>query len=317
MTKWIGFACVLGLAASLHTCQPGQSSGPVSDAERQQIDQRVKDYFKKAANLPANLSIKVTDLAPSEVHGLLTAKLEVSNGTNTQRVPFVVSRDGHFLIQGQLTDLTIDPYKAAMDKISLKGQPVRGKADAPITIVEYSDFECPFCSRAYKMLEDQLLKDYGDQVRLVFKNFPLTNIHPWAQNAALAGECALQQSPEAFWKVYDFLFQNQGSLNAANLKEKIDEQAEAAGLDAGRFDSCFDDKKALDAVKADQQEATALGVRSTPTFFINGRKVEGAMPYDTFKKILDQALKPTEAGAKGPDTGSSAQADTGTKGPGE
>jgi len=295
MSEAIGLLGVFGLLAALGGCQPqpAASSGPPTDAERAQIDQRVQTYFRKAANLPANLTIKVIDVTPSHVAGMFEANLEVSNGTDTEKIPFAVSRDAHYIIQGQVTDLTLDPYQAAMQKISLKDAPMRGNPNATVTIVEYSDFQCPFCSRAYKTVEEQVLKEYGDKVRLVYKNFPLSSIHPWADAGALAAACARQQSPEGFWKMYDFLFQHQEDITPDNLKEKAQGAAHDAGMDADKFNACFDNKAAAGAVKADQEEATALGVRSTPTFFVNGRKVEGAIPYETFKDAIDQALKPS------------------------
>src|SRR5262249_34233154 len=163
-------------------CQPAPPSGPPSDADVQQIDQRVQDFFRKSANLPSTVTLKVTEVVPSAAPGLLAATLEASNGTNTQKVPLIVSRDGRFLIQGQLIDLTIDPFQANMEKIALKDAPVRGNPNASVTIVEYSDFQCPFCSRAYHTVEEQVLKEYGDRVRLIYKNFPLS-MHPWAENA--------------------------------------------------------------------------------------------------------------------------------------
>jgi protein-disulfide isomerase len=290
MMKWIGFAARLGLAATLTACQPTATTtppaGPPGEADVKRMEERVRDYFQKTQDLDPKITLKIIEVAPAAIPGLLTANLEASNGTTTQKVPLVLSRDGRFLIQGQLTDLSIDPLKAVMDKISLKDVPMRGNRNAAVTIVEYSDFQCPFCSRAYQMIEDQVMKDYGDKVRLVYKNFPL-DLHPWAEHGALAAACARGQNPEAFWKVYDFLFQNQASITLENLKEKV--QA-IPGLDANAFGVCYDNRAAIDSIRQEQEEAGALGVRSTPTFFINGRKVEGAVPYETFKTMLDQAL---------------------------
>ena len=281
---------VVLLAAGLAACDKVQSTVPPSEAEKRTIDERIQSYFKKVANVPANVTLKVVDLTAAELPGTLKANLEATSGTNTQKVPLLVSRDGRYFIQGQLIDLTVDPFKAAMEKINLKDQPVRGNPDATVTIVEYSDFQCPFCSRAYTTLESQVLKEYGDRVRLVYKNFPLSNIHPWAESAALATACARKQSPAGFWKLYDFFFQNQQALTPENLKEKASGVIKDAGLDVGAFETCFDSKAALDLVKADEVEANALGVRSTPTFFINGRKLDGALPYENFKTAIDQAL---------------------------
>jgi protein-disulfide isomerase len=301
--RWIGFAGLLGVATALNTCQPTPSSapppGPPSEAEVQQIDQRVRDYFQKTANLSPDVILKVTSVAPSAAPGLLVASLEASNGKDTQKVPLVLSRDGRFLVQGELTDLSIDPLKANMDKISLKDQPMRGNPNATVTIVEYSDFQCPFCSRAYATIEDQVLKDYGDRVRLVYKNYPL-EIHPWAERAALASSCARRQSPEAFWQAYDFLFKNQPDLTVDNLRDKV--MQAVPNLDLTAFATCYETHAAIDSVRADQDEAAALGVRSTPTFFINGRKVEGAVPYEQFKNVIDQALGVGKTSAGGSDS---------------
>jgi protein-disulfide isomerase len=281
---------VVLLAAGLAACDTGKSTTPLSDSEKSSIDERIQGYFKKVANVPANVTLKLVDLTPAELPGTLKANLEASNGTNTQKIPLLVSRDGRYFIQGQLVDLSVDPFKSVMEKINLKDQPIRGNPDAKVTIVEYSDFQCPFCSRAYTTLESQVLKEYGDRVRLVYKNFPLSNMHPWAESAALATACARKQNPAGFWKLYDFFFQNQQTLSAENLKEKADGVVKEAGLDVAAFDTCFDNKAALDLVKADEEEGNALGVRSTPTFFINGRKLDGALPYENFKAAIDQAL---------------------------
>jgi protein-disulfide isomerase len=297
MTKSTWLLGVVSVVAVLNACQSPPSAAP-SEADTKQMEQRVREYFTETLTLPPGVTMKLTAIAPAAVPGLLTATLELSKGTQTQSVPLLLSRDGHYMVQGHLTDLTIDPSKAVMEKIALKDLPSRGNPDAPVTIVEYSDFQCPFCGRAYKMLEDQVLKEYAGKVRVVFKNFPLTNMHPWAESAAVAGACARQQSPQAFWKVYDFLFQNQKDITVENLKEKTEGVIRDAGADVGKFDACFDNKATLDAVRADMHEATLLGVHSTPTFFINGRKLEGAVPYDSFKAAIDAALgaSPAKAG---------------------
>jgi protein-disulfide isomerase len=281
---------VVLLAAGLAACEPAKSTAPPSEAEKHTIDERIQEYFKKVANVPADVTLKVVDLTPAELPGMLKANLEASKGSNTQKIPLLVSRDGRYFVQGQLIDLTVDPFKSVMEKINLKDEPMRGNPAAKVTIVEYSDFQCPFCSRAYTTIENQVLKEYSDRVRLVYKNFPLSNIHPWAESAALASACARKQSAAGFWKMYDYFFQNQKDLTPENLKEKAQGVIKDAGLDVAAFDTCFDNKAALDMVKADEAEANALGVRSTPTFFINGRKLDGALPYENFKTAIDQAL---------------------------
>jgi protein-disulfide isomerase len=289
MTKPIGLACIAALAAALSACQPATTSAPPSEADVKQMEQRVQEYFKKTVTLPEGIEMKLIDVAAAKIPGLLTANLQLSKGAQTQNVPLVLSRDGRYFVQGKLIDLTVDPEKAIMEKIALQNAPMRGNPNAAVTIVEFSDFQCPYCGRAYKTLEEQVMKEYGDKVRLVYKNLPLS-IHQWAESGALAAACARQQKPEAFWRMYDFLFENQKDIRLENLKEKAEGVVRDAGLDVGTFDACYDSKAALDVVKADMQEAAAVGVRSTPTFFINGHKLEGAVPYETFKAALDAAL---------------------------
>ena len=134
-----------------------------------------------------------------------------------------------------------------------------------------------------------MLKDYGDKVRFVFKNFPLP-MHPWAQDGAVAAACAFQQGNDKFWPMYNGLFSKQNEITKENLKDRASDVAKDGGLDVARFQECFDGKQSKDAVEADVKEATALGVNSTPTFFINGRKVSGALTPNDFKQAIDKEL---------------------------
>jgi len=269
----------------------GGGGGPTASDET--VSQRVVDYFQKTVTTPG-LTFKVTKVEDSEIPGWRKGSLEVALGQQTQNVGFYISRDGKYLFRGDAADLTIDPLQQVMNKMDLKNQPERGPKDAKVTIVEYSDFECPFCARVYTTLEQEVLKDYGDKVRFVFKNFPLSSIHPWAEDGAVASECAFQQGNDQFWAMYNGLFSKQGEITKDNLRDKATEIAQGAGMDVAKFQECFDGKKTLDAVKADQSEGTALGVNSTPTFFVNGRRLSGAQTPENFKQLIDQEL-----GAKG------------------
>jgi protein-disulfide isomerase len=271
----------------------GRGGGPAASDET--ISQRVIDYFQKTVTTPG-LVFKVTKIEDSEVPGWRKGNLEVSLGQQTQNVAFYVDREGRYFFRGDAVDLTVDPLRQVMSKISLEDQPERGPKDARVTIVEYSDFQCPFCGRVYGTLENDVLKDYGDKVRFVFKNFPLTSIHPWAESGAVAAECAFQQGNDKFWAMYNGLFSKQSEITKDNFKEKATGIAKDAGLDVAKFEDCLDGRKTLDAVKADESEATALGINSTPTFFINGRRLSGAQSAQDFKKMIDQELG---AGAKG------------------
>jgi protein-disulfide isomerase len=162
--------------------------------------------------------------------------------------------------------------------------PIWGNKDAKITVVEFSDFQCPFCGRANETVLE-LKKKYGSKIKLFYKQFPLP-MHKDARPAAEASLCVNEQSTDKFWKFGDILFKNQDKLDAQNL-EKF---AKQAGADAKKFSECVASKKFAAQVQADQAYGEKIGVRSTPTFFINGQLVSGAVPIETFAEVIDDEL---------------------------
>ncbi|MBI3050720.1 MAG: thioredoxin domain-containing protein [Acidobacteria bacterium] len=161
--------------------------------------------------------------------------------------------------------------------------PVLGGAKAPVTVIEFSDFQCPFCQRVMPTLK-RLREAYGDRVRIVWKDFPLTSIHPQAFKAAEAGQCAREQGK--FWEYHDRLFANQQALEPEFLKK----YAAEVGLDAAKFNACLDAAKYAERVQEQMGIGNALGVSSTPSVFINGRLLNGAHPYETFAAVIDEEL---------------------------
>jgi len=174
----------------------------------------------------------------------------------------------------------IGPYRVAVD---VEGEPARGSAEAPVTIVEFSDFECPFCSRVVPTL-DQIQEHYGDRVRLVFKQFPLRGIHPNAQKAAEASLCAEEQGK--FWELHDAMFADQRNLAVPALKAKAAE----LGLDGAEFAECLDSDRYQAAVEEDLQQGSAIGISGTPAMVINGRLISGAVPYEDIARVVDEEL---------------------------
>jgi protein-disulfide isomerase len=283
---------VAGATLAIAACNQAPSNAPVTPsapaAKPEEIAKRIEEYFTKSVT--PGIGLKATGIAPSEVPGWNKGTLDVDANGNEQSIPFLVSPDGKYFISGEITDLTVDPLQATMKKIDLKDRPARGPADAKVTIVEFSDFQCPFCSRGYQVLEEQVMPEYEGKVRLFFKHLPLKSIHPWAEGAALATECAAEQSGDGFWKMYHAIFKGQRDLNQDNLKAKVTEFAKVAGLDEAKFGQCYDSQVALPRVEKDLAEAAAVGANSTPTFFINGRRLEGAQPLENFKAIIDEEL---------------------------
>lgn len=180
----------------------------------------------------------------------------------------------------QTIKVVLDPPRI---KLSVAAhEPAKGPANAKVTIVEYSEFQCPFCSRVGPTIK-QIMDEYGDKVRIVFRHFPL-GMHNRAIPAAEAAQCAHDQGK--FWEYHDKLFENQRALADENLKQ----YAADLGLDTEKFNSCYDAGKHRDDVKKMMDSGTAAGVTGTPAFFINGRFLSGAQPFDAFKTIIDNEL---------------------------
>jgi protein-disulfide isomerase len=182
--------------------------------------------------------------------------------------------------KGSGVKLMLDPPRVAITVAP--GDPSKGPANAPITIVEYSDFQCPFCARVNPTL-DQVRKVYGDKVRIVFKDYPLPN-HPEAPKAAEAAHCAGEQGK--YWELHDRMFANQQALQVPMLKHYATELK----LDMNAFNQCLDSGKHAARVAENLKSGEALGVGSTPTLYVNGRPVVGAQPFEYFKLVIDEEL---------------------------
>lgn len=172
-----------------------------------------------------------------------------------------------------------------LDNVATDGDPQKGPEDAKVVIVEFSDFQCPYCKRFRDTTLDALLEKYADNVRFVYRDYPLpASMHPEAQNAAEAAECANEQGK--FWEMHDLLYANQVTLGEAAYKDF----AKQLGLDTQKFDECLSSHKYADEVAADQKDGESYGVTGTPTFFINGWRLVGAQPTSEFEKLIDQEL---------------------------
>ena len=188
---------------------------------------------------------------------------------------------------GQTAVVQATPTPPVVVAASVDDDPAWGPEDAPVTIIEFSDFQCPFCSRFFAQTYPQIKQEYEGQVRFVYRDFPLTSLHENAQKAGEAAECADEQGK--FWEYHDTLFTSQ-ALDLASLKS----HASQLGLDTAAFDQCLDGGKYTEEVQKDYQEGISYGVTGTPAFFINGLSIIGAQPYANFKTAIDAALQ--EAG---------------------
>ncbi|MGB9735550.1 MAG: thioredoxin domain-containing protein [bacterium] len=253
------------------------------------LKEKVIEYIRKAFNVPADMKISMGKITPSEVPGLNKAVIDLSIGERKQTQEVYISNNGKYLILGKVFNITEDPYKETWSKINLHDSPIRGAENAKITIVEFTDFECPYCGKAYSTVEDLLLR-YAGKVRLIYKSFPLP-MHPWAMKAAIGADCAYVQNHNAFWYFYDHLFQEQGAITPDNLNSKLKDYAKATKLNMSKFDKCLSNEQTKPMVERDIKEGGDVGVAVTPTFVINGRILQGAQPEEAFVRIIDGILK--------------------------
>jgi protein-disulfide isomerase len=263
-------------AARAQQAQPAMTA-PASAAPSP-TQKNIEAYLRHLYAFGPDVLLVVGPPKETPIAGLLEANIDLTIGGNKEAVKFYVSKDGKFLFRGELSDMTKDPLAESRGQIQMQDAPSQGDPNAAVTLVEYSDFECPVCRSLHDVLRG-MLPNYAGKVRLVFKDFPIEQLHPWARTAAIAGRCAYQQDPKAFWKMYDFIYDNQEVISAANAWTKMIDYASQSGLDADTFKSCMAGPEAGAAVNASRTNGQQLDVNSTPTVFVNGRRLVGADPH--------------------------------------
>jgi protein-disulfide isomerase len=263
--------------------QPTSSVGGAA-AETSSTQKSIEAYLRHLYAFGPDVQLVVGPPRPTPVEGMLETSIDLTIEGNKQTVKFYVSKDGKFLFQGELSDMTKDPLAQNRSKIQMNDAPSLGDPKAAVTLVEYSDFECPVCRNLHDALRG-LLPNYAGKVRVVFKDYPIEQLHPWARTAAIAGRCAYQQDPKAFWKMYDFIYDNQEIISAANAWTKMMDYAGQSGVDADAFKTCMAGPEAGAAVNASRANGQLLDVNSTPTVFVNGRRIVGADP-----RLLEQYI---------------------------
>jgi protein-disulfide isomerase len=257
-----------------------------------EITHRIQSEIRSRYSVPPQINLVLADPKPSDVPGYDLVVVTFSGGTHTTTHDFLISKDHKTLAHMEKIDISQDP----MSKIDVKGRAVRGNAGAKVTIVNFDDFQCPYCSRMHSTLFPNVLQEYGDRVKIIYKDYPLVEIHPWAMHAAIDGNCLGEQSGEAYWDFADFVHANQkevaGKTRAeafVNLDKAAQTQVQKHQLDQQKLQACVQ-KQDESAVRASMAEADSLGVDSTPTLFINGERLTGVMSEQELHSILDRAL---------------------------
>lgn len=277
----------------------------IYDLKRQELDSLIaqklfaqeaaKRKISVAALLDAEVTAKVPLVTETEIDAFYQANKARIRGDDAetrekiraflqqqkltaQRALFIESLRS----QGKVI-VRLQPPPVIRVEVSIQGAPVRGAADAPVTLVEFSDFECPFCKQAHPTLK-QILERYPDKVRLAYRDFPLDSIHPQARRAAEAARCAQDQTK--FWEYHDVLFSQSPRLSTDDLRRYADQ----VGLDVTKFDDCLTAGTHKAAVQRDLDEGNRLGITGTPAFFVNGRPLSGAQPLEAFARVIDDEL---------------------------
>lgn len=265
------------------------------------LNQRIERKVRATMQLPAQVNVAVGQRQPSNFAGYDALKVTLSMGERKQTLDCLISKDNKELVRLQKMDLSKDPYAEVMKKIDISGRPFRGGKDAKVVIVNYDDFQCPFCAQMHKTLSHEIAPAYGDRIKIVYKDFPLYEIHPWANRAAIDSGCLAQQNADAYWAFADYVHQNGAAIGSrgtplpdelAHVDNAAKEQGKNFNVDAAKLDACLKAQNE-DRVRASVTEANQLGVEATPTIIINGEKIDGAMPADGLKALIDQALKDT------------------------
>lgn len=274
----------------------GCSAQSISPELTASIQKQVRAFY----NVPPDVNITIGSLKPSEFPGYDEVTVTLGNGSGAKKdYAFLLSNDKKTLIRMTKLDLTKDPYAELMKKMDISGRPVRGNKNAKVVVVNFDDFECPFCSRMHQTLFPEILKEYGNQVAFVYKDFPLSDIHPWATHAAVDANCLGAQNNDAYWDYADYIHSNQHEISDASgrdgqfaaLDKLALQQGQKHNADIAKLQACV---KAQDdsAIKKSVQQGESIDVDSTPTTFVNGMKShDGALSLEEMRAMLDQALK--------------------------
>jgi len=273
----------------------GCAAESVSPELAHKIERQVRATYK----VPPEFKVIVGTISPSaDFPNYDSVIVTVDGGERKQDLTFVISKDRSTMMRLTKLDLNKDPYADTMSKINVNGRPTRGAKNSKVVVVNFDDFECPFCSRMHQELFPEILKEYGDRITFVYKDYPLVEIHPWATHAAVDANCLAAQNGDAYWDFADYIHANQHEVSnektPAARFDALDRltilQGQKHNLDVVKLQSCL---KAQDdsAVKASMKEAEGIGVEATPTLFVNGEKVDGAVPPSELRAALDRALK--------------------------
>ncbi len=262
------------------------------------VEQPKRDLAKLEAYLrhlnlwTPEIKFEVVDTQPSSMlPGFDDMTVKASVGERFAEQKILISADGKTIIKGEVLDTSANPFIKDIALIRNVGQPSMGTVGAPVVLSVYTDYQCPYCRDQAKVLRANLLKTFPKEVRLFIHDFPLEQIHPWARPAAIAGRCVLLQGEENYWKYHDWVFDQQKALGAETFRGMLMSWAPTNGIDSLQLTRCFDNKETDGEVTQDLAGAKKLGINSTPTLYVNGRKLAGSVSWEQLKSIIEVEVK--------------------------
>lgn len=273
--------------------------GCVAQSAPPDVARKIEHQVRTFYSLPTEVKVTVGAIVPgADVPGYDTVTVLLDGDGKQKEYKFLISKDRNTMLRVTKFDLTKDAYADLMSKIDIAGRPTRGAKSAKVVVVNFDDFECPFCSRMHATLFPDILKEYGDRVTFIYKDDPLTEIHPWALHAAVDANCLAAQNTDAYWDFADYIHANKTTVDTEKTPvarfDAVDKmtllQGQKHNLDATKLQACIKAQNE-DAVRASMKEADALGVNGTPALFINGQKIDGAVPASEVRAAIDAALR--------------------------
>ena len=263
----------------------GSASGAAVPLDKQ----KVESYLRYAEGFNSSVKFAIDDPAPTPIPGYYRLVVHLSMGDSKQDKVYYLSSDGKLLLTGPIWDLNRDPFSETIQRLPTNG-PFFGPENAKITLVVFSDFECPYCREFARTIRDNLPQKYPKDVKVIFEDFPIDSLHPWARAAAEAAHCLADGKPELFWAYHDWIFQDQGEINPGNLREKVLGFVKDHNLDAAKISTCMDTHATKAEVEGILHDGRELGIEKTPTFYLNGREVPGALAWPALNTLIQMEL---------------------------
>ena len=252
---------------------------------------KLEAYFRHLLVWPESVKVTIGNPEPAPLSGFYKLKVEGTLGGKSQDQTFYVSADSQTVIRGDVFNVKDNPFQADLDLLKTNDQPFLGMPGAPVTIVEFADFQCPYCRQEAGVLRTDLMKAFPNDVQLFYLDYPLDPIHPFARGAAVMGRCIYSQSNDSFWGFHDWVFAHQSELSAENFRDKAFEFAKTdKQLDIAKLTSCAVSPQPRHEVDRTIAIGDALKIEATPTMFINGRRLVGTIPLDDLKMVVAQEI---------------------------